>query len=95
MARKKRSPLSPEILAVLRRSAKLEPCQKFRREPEVEEFFAHISQDKCEQCLDFFDELIRRIDDDDDVAAGEELGTRFNSSRIPQPSTHPPRLSAP
>lgn len=59
MARKKRNPLPPEILAVLRSSAKLEPCQKFRREPEVEEFFAHIQENKCEQCLDFLDELIR------------------------------------
>ena len=59
MARKKRNLLSPEILAVLRSSPNLEPCEKFRHNPDVEEFFAHISHDKCEQCSDFFDELIR------------------------------------
>ena len=59
MARKKRNLLAPEILAVLRSSPNLEPCQKFRHDPDVEEFFTHISHDKCEQCLDFLDELVR------------------------------------
>ena len=59
MARKKRSPLSPEILAVLRSSPNLEPCRKFRHRPNAEKFFEHIRQDKCEQCSDFLDELMR------------------------------------
>lgn len=61
MARKKRNPLSPEILAVLRSSLRLEPCQRFQkvRRPTLDRFLEHIRQDKCEQCLDFFDELER------------------------------------
>lgn len=61
MARKKRSPLSSEVLAVLRSSPRLEPCLRFQRvrRPTIDKFLDHIRQDKCEQCLDFFDELER------------------------------------
>lgn len=61
MARKKRSPLSPETLAVLRSSSKLEPCQRFQRVrcPTIDKFLEHIREAECEQCLNFFDELER------------------------------------
>jgi hypothetical protein len=61
MARKKRSPLPPEILAVLRSSPRLEPCQRFQkvRRPTIDKVLEHIRETKCEQCLDFFDELER------------------------------------
>jgi hypothetical protein len=58
MPKKKRDLLSPEVLAVLRSSPKLEPCRRARRLT-IEKFFAHLRNDQCEVCLAFFRELDR------------------------------------
>ena len=56
MPNKKRAGLSPEVLAVLRSSPNLEPCQKFRR-VSIRKFFAHLRDDRCEVCLAFIRQL--------------------------------------
>lgn len=82
MERKKRSPLSPEILAVLQSSPKLEPCQRFQRvrRPTIDKFLDHIREDKCEQCLDFFDEFERKTKMMAMLRQGRNLG---NKMKIP------------
>jgi hypothetical protein len=54
MTRKKRHDgLSQEVLAVLRCSPNLKPCQKFRK-ADIFKFVDHLNEGKCEQCLVFF-----------------------------------------
>ncbi len=45
--------LSPEILAVLRSSAHLNPCPKFRK-ANIYKFMEHLNEGKCRQCIEFF-----------------------------------------
>jgi hypothetical protein len=51
MPRKKlKCELPDEVLAVLRISPDLQPCQKFRR-ANIYQFAEHLNEGKCEQCL--------------------------------------------
>jgi hypothetical protein len=45
--------LPQEVLAVLRSSPNLKPCDKFRK-AKIEKFLEHLSEGKCEQCIAFF-----------------------------------------
>jgi len=56
MPEKKQAGLPHEGWAVLRSSANLEPCQKFRR-VKIDKFFAHLKNDKCKVCLAFIRQL--------------------------------------
>jgi hypothetical protein len=57
MAPKKRNHgLPEEVLAVLRSSPNLKPCEKFRK-VRTGRFMEHINEGKCEQCLAFFRQL--------------------------------------
>jgi len=51
MTRKKlNGELPPEVLAVLKISPDLRPCQKFRK-ANILQFAQHLNEGKCEQCL--------------------------------------------
>jgi len=51
MPRKKfNGDLPAEVLAVLRISPDLKPCQKFRK-ADIVQFAEHINEGKCEQCM--------------------------------------------
>jgi len=51
MPRKKlKGELPDEVLAVLRISPDLKPCQKFRK-ANIYQFAEHLNEGKCQQCL--------------------------------------------
>jgi hypothetical protein len=56
MPTKKQAGLPPEVLAVLRSSSILEPCENFRR-VSIDKFFARLKDDKCKACLAFLRQL--------------------------------------
>jgi len=45
--------LPEEVIAVLKCSPNLEPCEEFRH-ADIIAFAKHLNERKCQQCIDFF-----------------------------------------